>query len=53
MPVLLLAEVSNTTLNEATAKALTAAKALCEPIHVLVAAENAEPAAQAAAARQE
>jgi electron transfer flavoprotein alpha subunit len=49
MPVLLLAEVSNTTLNDATAKALTAAKALCEPIHILVAGENAEPAAQAAA----
>jgi electron transfer flavoprotein alpha subunit len=36
-------------LNEATAKALTAAKALGEPIHILVAGESVEPAAQAAA----
>ncbi len=49
MRVLLLAEVSNGTLNEATAKALTAARALGAPVHVLVAGENAEPAAQAAA----
>jgi electron transfer flavoprotein alpha subunit len=49
MAVLLLAEVSNGKLNEATAKALTAAKALNEPVHVLVAGENLESAAQAAA----
>jgi electron transfer flavoprotein alpha subunit len=49
MAVLLLAEVSNGKLNEATAKALAAAKALNEPVHVLVAGENLEAAAQAAA----
>ena len=49
MAVLLLAEVSNGKLNEATAKALTAAKALNEPVHVLVAGEKLEAAARAAA----
>ncbi|MBO0732967.1 MAG: FAD-binding protein [Methylocapsa sp.] len=49
MAVLLLAEVSGGVLNEATAKALTAAKALGEPVHVLVAGEKVEAAAQAAA----
>ena len=49
MAVLLLAEVSNGALNEATAKALTAAKGLNEPIHVLVAGDGLEAAAQAAA----
>ena len=49
MAVLLFAEVSNGKLNEATAKALTAAKALNEPVHALVAGENLEAAAQAAA----
>jgi electron transfer flavoprotein alpha subunit len=49
MAVLLLAEVSNGKLNEATAKALTAAKALDEPVHVLVAGEQVEAAARAAA----
>jgi electron transfer flavoprotein alpha subunit len=49
MPVLLLAEVSNGALNEATAKALTAAKAVGEPVHVLVAGEKVEAAADAAA----
>jgi electron transfer flavoprotein alpha subunit len=49
MAVLLLAEVSNGTLNEATAKALTAAKALNEPVHVLVAGERVEAAARTAA----
>jgi electron transfer flavoprotein alpha subunit len=49
MAVLLLAEVSNGKLNEATAKALTAAKALNEPVHVLVAAEKIEGAARTAA----
>jgi electron transfer flavoprotein alpha subunit len=49
MAVLLLAETSNGKLNESTAKALSAAKALGEPIHILVAGENVEPAGQAAA----
>jgi electron transfer flavoprotein alpha subunit len=49
MAVLLLAEVSNGTLNEATAKALTAAKALNEPVHVLVAGQRVEAAARTAA----
>ncbi len=49
MPVLLLAEVSNGKLNEATAKALSAAMVLGEPIHALVAGEKVEAAAQAAA----
>ena len=49
MAVLLLAEISNGSLNEATAKALTAAKALNEPIHILAAGDNVEAAAHAAA----
>jgi electron transfer flavoprotein alpha subunit len=49
MAVLLLAEISNGTLNEATAKALTAAKALQEPIHVLVAGDGMDAVARAAA----
>ena len=49
MAVLLLAEVSNGKLIEATAKALTAAKALDEPVDVLVAGEGIEAAARAAA----
>jgi electron transfer flavoprotein alpha subunit len=49
MAVLLLAEVSNGKLNAATAKALTAAKALNEPVHILVAGEKLEAAVQAAA----
>jgi electron transfer flavoprotein alpha subunit len=49
MAVLLLAEVSNGKLNEATAKALTAAKAVGEPVHILVAGEKIESAAEAAA----
>ena len=49
MAVLLVAEVSNGKLNEATAKALTAAKALNEPIHVLVAGERVDVAARTAA----
>src|SRR5450631_1523090 len=49
MTVLLLAEISDSALNEATAKALTAAKALNEPIHVLVAGNKVAGAAQAAA----
>ena len=49
MAVLLLAEISNGSLNEATAKALTAAKALNEPIHILAAGDKVEAAAEAAA----
>src|ERR1700693_4071042 len=49
MAFLLLAEVSNGKLNEATAKALTAAKALDEPLHVLVPGEKLEAAARTAA----
>lgn len=49
MAVLLLAEVAAGTLNEATAKALTAAKGLDGPVHVLVAGEQVEAAANAAA----
>ena len=49
MAVLLLAEISNGTLNEATAKAMSAAKALKEPIHILVAGEGVDAAARAAA----
>jgi electron transfer flavoprotein alpha subunit len=49
MAVLLLAEVSNGKLNEATAKALTAANALNEPVHILVAGEKLEAAARTAA----
>jgi len=49
MAVLLLAEISNGTLNEATAKALTAAKTLNEPVHILVAGDGVEAASRAAA----
>jgi electron transfer flavoprotein alpha subunit len=49
MPVLLFAEVQDGKLNEATAKALSAAKALGEPVHVLVAGDAVAPAAEAAA----
>ncbi len=49
MTVLLLAEISNGTLNEATAKALTAAKALQEPVHILVAGKAVDTVAEAAA----
>jgi electron transfer flavoprotein alpha subunit len=49
MATLLLAEVHGGNLNEATAKALTAAKALGAPIHVLVAGEGVGGAAEAAA----
>lgn len=49
MTVLLLAEITNGTLNVATAKALTAAKALNEPVHILAAGDGVEPAARAAA----
>jgi electron transfer flavoprotein alpha subunit len=48
MAVLLLAEVQAGTLGEATAKALTAAKDLGEPVHVLVAGAGIDAAVEAA-----
>ncbi|QBR70237.1 electron transfer flavoprotein subunit alpha [Beijerinckiaceae bacterium] len=48
MAVLLLAEHSNGKLNEATAKVVSAAKALKEPIHILVAGEAIDAVAAAA-----
>ena len=49
MTTLLLAEHDNNSLNEATRKALTAAKELGAPVHVLVAGHNAKAVAEAAA----
>jgi electron transfer flavoprotein alpha subunit len=49
MTTLLLAEHDNKTLRDATAKALTAAKALGGEVHVLVAGTGCRPAAEAAA----
>ena len=49
MAILLLAEHSNSALGGATAKALTAAKAIDKDVHVLVAGHNCRPAADAAA----
>jgi electron transfer flavoprotein alpha subunit len=49
MAVLVLAEHSNAALNEATAKAVTAAGAIGGDIHVLVAGSGAKAAAEAAA----
>ncbi|GGC46309.1 electron transfer flavoprotein subunit alpha/FixB family protein [Chelatococcus reniformis] len=49
MTTLLLAEHSGSALNDATGKALTAAKALGGPVHVLVAGAGARAAAEAAA----
>src|SRR3972149_4658068 len=49
MAVLLVAEHDNDRLNGATAKALTAARALDSDVHVLVAGQGARPAAEAAA----
>ena len=49
MATLLLAEVHGGKLNDATAKALTAAAALGGPVHVLVAAQGADAAAADAA----
>ncbi len=49
MSTLLLAEVHGGKLNDATAKALTAAVALGAPVHVLIAATGADEAANAAA----
>ncbi len=49
MPTLLLAEHDNATLKDATAKALTAAKALGADVHILVAGHNCKAVAEAAA----
>ena len=49
MSILLLAEHTNAALGGATAKALTAAKAMGGDIHILVAGHNGRPAAEAAA----
>jgi electron transfer flavoprotein alpha subunit len=50
MTTLLIAEHDNKALKDATNKALTAAKALAAPVHVLVAGHGARGVAQAAAA---
>lgn len=52
MSVLVLAEHSNHTLDEATARAVTAALCLDRDVHILVAGENCEGAANAAASLQ-
>ncbi|SDR33305.1 electron transfer flavoprotein alpha subunit apoprotein [Rhizobiales bacterium GAS191] len=49
MTTLLFAKHDNKTLNEATRKALTAAKALGAPVHVVVAGHGARPVAEQAA----
>ena len=49
MTTLLLAEHDNKTLKDATPKALTAAKALGQPVHALVAGKNCRAVAEAAA----
>src|ERR671912_1060561 len=49
MTTLLIAEHDNASLKDATPKALTAARALGEPVHVLVAGADCRPAAEAAA----
>jgi len=49
MTTLLIAEHDNASLKDATAKALTAAKALGGDVHILVAGKNAQAAADAAA----
>jgi electron transfer flavoprotein alpha subunit len=49
MTTLLIAEHDNKTLKDATSKALTAAKALAAPVHVLVAGRGARGIAEAAA----
>jgi electron transfer flavoprotein alpha subunit len=46
---LLIADHNNKALSDATAKAVTAAKGLSAPIHLLVAGSNCRPAAEAAA----
>ena len=52
MTILLLAEHDNASLSDQTAKALTAAKEIGSDIHVLVAGQNAQAAAEAAAKLQ-
>src|SRR3984885_2628288 len=49
MPTLLVAEHDNSSLKDATSKALTAAKALGTDVHILVAGHNCKPVAEAAA----
>ncbi len=49
MPTLLLAEHDNTSLKDATNKALTATKQLGGEVHILVAGQNCKPVAEAAA----
>ena len=49
MPTLLLAEHDNKSLKDATVKAMTAAKAIGAPVHVLIAGKDCRPAAEAAA----
>jgi electron transfer flavoprotein alpha subunit len=49
MPTLLLAEHDNRHLKDATARAMTAAKAIGAPVHVLIAGKDCRPAAEAAA----
>ena len=49
MPTLLVAEHDNKSLKDATAKTLTAAKAIGGEVHVLVAGKDCKPAAEAAA----
>jgi electron transfer flavoprotein alpha subunit len=49
MAVLLIAEHDNASLKDATAKALSAARQIGSPIHVLVAGQGCRPAAEAAA----
>ena len=49
MPTLLVAEHDNKSLKDATAKALTAAKAIGAPVHILIAGKDCGPAAETAA----
>ena len=49
MPSLVIAEHSNTALNDATARTVTAAAAVSSPVHVLVAGQGCGAAAEAAA----
>jgi electron transfer flavoprotein alpha subunit len=49
MPTLLLAEHNNKSLKDATAKAMTAAKSIGAPVHVLIAGRDCRSAAEAAA----
>ncbi|HEY6028693.1 MAG TPA: electron transfer flavoprotein subunit alpha/FixB family protein, partial [Pseudolabrys sp.] len=49
MTTLLIAEHDNTSVKDATSKALTAAKALGAEVHVLVAGKGCKAAAEAAA----